>query len=278
MRKYRIPNEKEFNDIWFNQLNEQQRKKRAKKIFKILRKIAYKQQAKLDSLKDTCSGNDVYGLMYFITTYNEMWNLADFMIKMGVGKWKSYAYYSARTFFENTFRLEYFIDKDGQEQSDLAIRELLRVCKRFYDFEVKLKSSASKLFKSFYDNFRQDTLYPDIDIVTMTQLKSFPIIYNLVENSNIPKTEDIYFHYRILSEAVHGSFFHSITRLDDSDNETYRRYLMYLILFAKDVLRFGSEYLSGDTKEEIEAILPKCDYILKRPPLSKRLSKFINLS
>ena len=253
----------EFQNLWLNQLTESQRRTRIEKAFGVVRKVAEKQLGLFEEAEKNQSTSKDIRFLYLQKTLQGVWENADFVIALGKTKYQEYSFYPVRMIMENTFRLEYFSRRKKDQQIEIAAKEMLRIAKRFYDFE-KNNGEDGREYKNFYEFFATGIDIPDIDSVNERDLDPFPSMRELTRNTKIEGGSSWYFHYQSLAELTHGKLMSFVITKDEEVAE-HRRSLMYLQTMCHDVLKNGDFHLGGKTRNEVVAAIEEAERIVKKP-------------
>lgn len=250
-----------FQNLWNNCLTEEERIKRIRQAFNVVRKTAKKQLAYLQNHKKNNPPKEV-GFLYFEHIIENIWENVDFIFSIKDKKYRNFSFYPTRCVMESAFRLDHFIRQNKKTQEDITIKECLRVLKRGWDMDNNKNNQEGMLeIKEQYDNFTSlGKGYPEIDKVTIKALEPFPNIFNILTAS---KVYDIgwYYHYGFLSELTHGKLMSIIIKNINLISE-YRRSLMYLIIMGYRVLEVFDVYLFGKVRLEIQNAIKKADQII----------------
>lgn len=254
--------EQQFQELWLTKLTEEQKKARIVKAYEILRDVAAIQLRMLKDFEKAPIEKSI-AFLYFNKTIQALWENADFCINLGKGRNRVFAYYPVRNILETVFRLEYFTrQKDRKTQDDIAIRELLRLNKRFYDKDLSEGITDSE-FIQHYKNFAVLGNYPDIEKANPND-DPFPNMYVLTKNSKISGGAKWYFMYQELAELAHGKLLSIIVR-NLSDKLEYRRSLMQLIPLCNEALGVTDFHLGFRTKDLVVSAIKQAEAIVKKP-------------
>ena len=198
------------------------------------------------------------GFAYFLPTLEFAWKNIDFAVSLGSGRWKAFNVYPTRVVFETVFRIEYYINKKVEVQNDIWSKEILRVNKRFHE------ATDSEVFKENHDNIKpfldNPESLPDIEEYVLSD--PFPRIEQLIKDSKLKGfNNDLYFHYRYLSEANHAKLL-SI-HMQNDEVAQYRRSLVYIFWCSKSLLTLTNSHISNETSQQVKESILKADELFK---------------
>ncbi len=249
----------EFKDVWMSKLSPAKKIVRLEKSALILVKALEFQLTKLEEFDQSDLKRNV-GFIYFLETVKTIYDNAILTISLGKGKNRKFGFYPVRTIFENTLQLEYYCGQKKEGQDAIAINEVSRIAKRFYDREQKEPNSGnSQYFKDIYDSVVTHD-YPTIDKAKTKDL--FPNFEKLTTDSRFNIDGNLYFSYRDLAESTHGKL---IARVIVNDNEQgeYIRGMMHLIFLLIQVLKIIDAHIGGATAVEITKAINEAEEIGK---------------
>lgn len=254
-----------FQELWLSILTEKQRKTRAEKALRIIVPVAT-QQFKILKKFEESGGPDGLRFTYFRETLKNIWDCVDFVLSLGKGKNRVYAFYPARTILENTFRLEFFTrQKNIKDQEDIALKECLRICKRNYDSELSAGNNGdADKYKQCYKSLAPHGNFLSIDDIDVRSLEPFPNMKVIMGYSKIEGRIKWYYHYQALAESSHGKLMHIIMN-DQHKNEQYRLALMYTTVMCNEILKITDFHLQGKTRKEVVEAIQKAESIVKKP-------------
>jgi hypothetical protein len=256
-----ILDNKSFQELWLNKLTEQQKITRIKKAWAVISALAEKQLYLLKQIKEADIEKSIR-FLYFINTINNVWDNADFILALGKGRNRRYAFYPTRSILETIFRLEHFTRQKKEGQDDIATREILRINKRMYEQELADSGDGAK-FIEFYQFFAKNGNYPNIQDANPND-DPFPSMRKMAETSKIEGGSKWYPEYQVLAELTHGKLMAKIiTDLDE--RAEYRRCLMYLIPMCNEALKIMDFHLGNKTQSEVIKVIKQAEAIVKKP-------------
>jgi hypothetical protein len=254
----------EFHDLWLNKLTAKQRKTRSEIAFNIIKKVADKQLNLFKHFEKRVHPDNLR-FHYFYITLKNIWENIEFILSLGRGKNRNYAFYPARTIVENTFRLDYFTRQKNERQEEIALKEVARISKRLYDMEFNDGNlEPAEKFKGYYDTSAKWGSLPNIDDVTERELEPFPSIKDLMKDSKIEGGIKWYPIYQALAEMSHGKLMH-IIMLKQSNELEYNRSLMCTIPMGNQALKIADFHLSGKTRAEVIKALQDAQAVVRKP-------------
>lgn len=249
-------------------LNEDQRLARFTKVALSFQKVAEKQLELLKRHEKVNKQKLHPGFLYFIRTLESFWENFNFLFALRRGQYRTMAHYPARSMLETLFRVEYYVKQKREGQNYIAAVETLRIYKRLYDFGTSKGEDVQDIKETYNEFLKLSNLNNDatflIDKVNENKLNPFPKLEQLIQTSNLSRTDGLYFHYRILCEHSHGKLIASMIRKSDS-KQSYRQMLMYGCLFAGEMLKVVDHHIEGATKSEVTDVILKSESIIKAP-------------
>jgi hypothetical protein len=246
----------DFIDLYKNKLTKKQKKSRIIRAYICLKKEA---EIQIEFLKKIEKEKNIYknvGFIYFSSTLKESWKNADFAIYLAKNKNKKFTAYPVRVLFENFLRLGYYVKKNKKIQDDIAIRELLRIAKRFYNF------TGDEEFKKFFKDFAQLGDYQEIENFKNND-DPFPKISDLTKEILGNDEKKWYHFYQYLSESGHGKLMSIITSEIDENAESFR-FLMMMLMICEKLLIITDSFLGIGRKNEINQKIFKSKLIVKK--------------
>lgn len=250
-----------FSAFWFSKLSANQRKTRLELAFIPLKKMARLQISKLESYEKTSKTKDP-GFLYFLTTVKNAWDNINFGIEIGKGRFKRFSYYPTRTTLESLLRLEHYCRQQEEGQTDIAIRELLRIAKRFYERE-RIENGTGEPYKTLYAQIAAHGNYPLIEDADPKD-DPFPSIKKLTaETPAYNKDAYLYFSYEALCELSHGKMIATTTATQDELAEHIRS-LMGLQSYACNLLRLVDHHIKDIMATEVENAIKSAEEIIKK--------------
>jgi len=254
--------QEQFQKTWRHDLSSQQKKSRLDRAFLILERAANRQLALLNKIEKDDKIQKNIGYIYFFDTVKNFWSHAEFAYALGKGKNRKFCNFPARLLMETVMRLEFYIRKSKKEQDDIAIKEMLRVCKRYYDRD-KTEGRNPVEFRDYYVKLAVDGNYPDIDKAN-PNINPFPDMKTLTENSKINDASKWYFHFQALAESTHGKLFAiKMARLDDL--REYIRSMMYVLLMCNKALLIVDKHIRGASNSFILKAINESEKVIKSP-------------
>lgn len=259
-----IVSENDFDNFWHNVLSLQQKKTRVERALGVILLVAEKQLVLLNKYEASSASKEV-GFLYFINTVKSIWENVYFALALGKGRNLGFAFYPTRLVMENHLRLEYYCKQGKEGQNDIALRELMRLAKRFYDRE-KSEGNTGDQYKETYKSFAQGGTYPGIDNARAGD-DPFPNMRELCQQSHVYATQSdkgmkLYFAYQALAELTHGKLFANISARDDQSE--YVRSIMELYSLAVNTLKLIDYHAVGVTAKEVEEATKRGEAIIKK--------------
>lgn len=250
-----------FAIFWLTKLTVKQRKARMELAFILLKKVAAKQIALLQKYEKSSAVKEV-GFTYFITTVKNAWDNIDFAIEIGKGRFRRFSYYPTRTILESLLRLEHYCRQQKDGQNDIALRELLRIAKRFYERE-KIENGTGEPYRTIYADIAAQGNYPKVEDANSKD-DPFPNMKKLTEETPAyNKDAHLYFSYEALCELSHGKMMAVNTAVQDELAEHVRS-LMGLQSYACNLLRLVDHHIQGVMATEIEKAIKEVEAIIKK--------------
>ena len=229
--------------------------------FAPLKKAAAHQIAILEKYEKSATTKEV-GFTYFITTVKNAWDNIDYGVEIGKGRFLRFSYYPTRTVLESLLRLEHYCRQQKDGQNDIALRELLRIAKRFYERE-KIENGTGEPYKTIYSDIAVQGTYPSVEEANPKD-DPFPNMKKLTEETPAyNKDAHLYFTYEALCELSHGKMLAINTAVQDELAEHVRS-LMGLQSYACNLLRLVDHHIKGITSEEVEKAIKAAEGIVKK--------------
>jgi hypothetical protein len=252
-------NTDEFNDLWANRLLPEKKIVRLEKSINILLKTLDIQINKLNKFNNLPVEKNV-GFIYFFETVKTIQENGSFALSLGKSKNRRFIFYPVRTIFENTLQIEYYCKQKKDGQDKIAISEVARLAKLYYDREMdESNQGMANHYKETYESVVSDD-YPPIDKAKIKD--DFPNFERLTEDSNFNIDGRLYFAYRNLAESTHGKLIARIISNDDEQGE-YIRGLMHLSFLMIQVLKIIDAHIQGATKNEVTNAIERSEDIVK---------------
>ena len=226
-----------------------------------IRTVAKKQIALLEKHERSDAQKEV-GYMYLMATVKNVWDNIDFAIELGKGRFRRFSYYPTRTILESLLRLEHYCRQQKDGQNDIAIRELLRIAKRFYDRD-KIENQTGEPYRTMYADIAAHGTYPPVEDANPKD-DPFPNMRALTEATPAyNKDAHLYFSYEALCELSHGKMM-AVTTATQDDLGEHVRSMMGLQSYACNMLRLVDHHIKGVMAAEIEEAIKACEAIIKK--------------
>jgi hypothetical protein len=249
-----------FSVFWWNELTPNQRKSRIEDAFVPIRTVGRKQMSLLDTHSKSSAEKDI-GFLFFVTTVRNTWNNVDFAIELGKGRHRRFSFYPTRTVLESLLHLEHYCGQKKDGQNDIALREMLRIAKRFYDREM-VENQTGEPYKTWYEEIAGEGKYPTIDKANSSD-NPFPKIKKLADESPVYKGAHLYFSYQALCELAHGKML-AITASRQDELAEHTRSLMELFSLSCNLIKLVDLHIQGATNEDVTKALHESEAITKK--------------
>lgn len=239
--------------------------------FSLLETVAKKQLRYIDQWKLVQDDEKESAHIYVFGTVENFWENISLARELGRGSYANFAHYPARACMEMFLQFFHFCRQDERSRNRIAIVELLRPSVRFY-FREKREGGNGRQYKEFYDRSSKELGLPEnIDEADEEKLerslRPFPSVQKLCNEyhaQNPKEAKILYFLYQYLCESVHGKVFARFLRKQAADFEEYRRAMMMLYLFCKDILVItDKEYLERRFQSDVEDVIKRTDALIK---------------
>jgi len=268
---------KEFEKLW-NQLPEFLRRRRLNRAYNLIKPLAEKQLKELNFIKKSKDKLKDVGHIYVFNAVEDFWENVGISFLMGksIGL-RNFAFYPVRACMETRMRFEHFCKKGQFAKNMITAKEMLRVYFNLYNRE-KLDGGTGLEQAKAYAAVAEGLNLPSIEKVTKGELNPFPNIEILCKENCRADYKKTYFLYSsFLCESSHGKMIAYIMRKQSEDSEVYRRAIMLLIPYCKDMLVLvDKNFLSEKFREQVELCIKKIDNAIKgSPSLYERI--FINV-
>lgn len=205
--------------------------------------------------------------LYVFATTEAFWECVSFALSLDGTEFGNLAHYPARTCTETFLQFFYFAHQDHETQDKIALMELMRPSVRLYRRGLR-DGDDVKTHKEFFDeNYEGLDLPEDIDDVQERQLNLFPNVRDLCAHYAGRSGGDeviLYFLYQWLCESVHGKLMGSVLRNQATDQEEYRRAVMLIYQFAKEILvLLDRDYLDQRFQSEVVGAIREADAVIR---------------
>lgn len=249
-----------FAFFWLTKLSAEERKKRIELAFIPIKESANAQITLLKKYENSNFNKEI-GFKYFTVTVKNAWDNIDFAIEIGKSSFMQFSYYPTRTVLESLLRLEYYCFQNKDGQNDIALREILRIAKRFYDRE-KIDNGTGEPYKTIYTDIASQGSYPPIEKANPKD-DPFPNIRKLTEETPAyEKNCHLYFTYEALCELSHGKMM-AIGNANEDGLAEHVRSLMGLFSYSCNLLRLTDHHIQGATAPEVEKAINIAENIIK---------------
>jgi len=259
-----ILDRKEFQDLW-NALPEFLLRRRLERAYKLIKPVIKKQLLFLDKYEKSKNETKYVGHIYVFNTVKDFWDKANLTFLMGQKKlMRNFTFYPVRTCMENLMRFMYFCKKTQIQRDIIASKELLRIYARLYKREL-LDGAPSAEYIKAYKSIADGLDVPSIEYVNDKDLDPFPGMALLCNLSGMKDPKKLYFLYQCLCEDAHGKVIATVMRYQSEKFEPYRRALMLLVMFCKEMLILvDKHFLGARLRDQVEACIKKVDTTVKR--------------
>ena len=248
----------EFENYWMNKLPLSQKKARLERALFVFLRVSKVQTKKLNKYNKSHKEKEIR-FMYFLPTVEGVWDNVKFTLSLGKSKNRKFAFYPVRTVFENVLQLEHYVGQKIEGQNSIALREITRIAKRFYERE-KHDNGNSDQYKEMYEKVILES-HPPIENAPTRDL--FPNFEDLSNNSRMNTHGRLYFEYRDLCELTHGKLIaHTIANQDDLSE--YVRSLMSMYAMCVNLLKIVDHHIQEVTKDEITEAISIAELIIKK--------------
>ncbi|KKR46476.1 MAG: hypothetical protein UT82_C0012G0023 [Parcubacteria group bacterium GW2011_GWB1_40_14] len=250
---------------------EEEKKRIFDTVYSILEGVARKQLEHVNQWKQITNDEKESAHIYVFGTVENFWENVKLAQYLGRENFSSFAHYPVRACMEMFLQFSHFCHQSEDKRNRIAIMELLRPSVRFY-FREKREGGNGNKYKEFYNEHSKELGLPvNIDEADEEkidhQLRSFPSARNLcdeyhAENPTAGKT--LYFLYQYLCESVHGKIFSRFLRKQSVDFQEYRRGMMILYIFAKDILvLLDDKFLEQRFRTDVKTAVKEADAFIK---------------
>jgi len=240
-------------------------------VYSMLARVAKRQLDYVSQWKLVFNDEKQSAHVYVFETVENFWKNVGLAQYLGKGNYANFAHYPVRVCMEMFLQFFYFCKQPMGTRNHIAILELLRPSVRYYMRATKAGGNTIH-YKEFYDRYSKELNLPqDIDNVKERDIRRsltpFPPMKKLCENyhSNDPDGATIlYFLYQYLCESVHGKTFAQFLRKQAVDFPDYRRGMMILYIFCKDILvLLDKNYLGNRFRTDVEGVVSEADNFIK---------------
>jgi hypothetical protein len=264
IKKDRNATAREFSDLWMN-LEPRRKKNRIDRAMSVILKASSEQLELLEKINNSKGIAKNTGFIYFFSTVKNFWDHVEFACSLGKGKNRRFCCFPARLLMETVLRLEFYVRQNKEEQDKIAIKEILRSCKRYYDRDKVMGRNTDEYIK-YYNQFAKTGTYPDIDHVN-PNIEPFPSIKKLTSDSKMNGADRWYFHFQVLAESTHGKFL-AIKMAEQDDLGEYVAAMMNVLLMSNKALLIVNQHIGNIPKEFRESIvkaIKEAENIIKAP-------------
>ncbi len=240
-------------------------------VYSMLEEVARKQLDYVSQWKLVPDDNKQSAHIYVFGTMENFWENVGLAQYLGKGDFANFAHYPVRICMEMFLQFFYFCQQSEEVRNRIAIQELLRPSVRYYKRAKRAGEDGSQ-YKEFYDKYSTELGLPEnLDEAEEDKiekkLRPFPSIRRLCEKYHSQDSEAakiLYFLYQYLCESVHGKIFARFLRQQAADFEEYRRGMMILYLFCKDILvLLDKNYLESRFQSDVEKAVRESDSFIK---------------
>ena len=218
----------------------------------------------IDSWKSVTTDDKSEKHYYIFSTVENFWKNIELALHLGEDRFSHFAFYPVRTCMETFLQFNHFIKQQPIEQDNIAIKELLRSCVRYY--KRAEEDGGKALYAKFYDQYASRFGYPPITKIKRVDdvIKTFPNIWDLCKEHLPHQSKILFFLYQTLCEGVHGRGIHGAIHNEANELEEYRRAIMQVYGFCKDMLvLLDNNYLGSKFKTKVLSAISITDNYLK---------------
>jgi hypothetical protein len=255
-------------------LPEKKKRKVLNKSFRLILDIADREESEIKAWEKQSDEEKKVGHVYVAATVQIFWDNVRLMMHLGEDRFANFAFYPARTCMETFLQFFYFCKQDQGKKDEIAVKELLRSALKYYQAE-KAAGGTGDQYADFYKFHTTLVSVPPIEKVKDDDLRLFPGIRKLCDEYSTSQAKSLYSIYQYLCEDVHGRILSNVIRRQSEEAENYRRSLIIIFSFCKDMLLLvDRDYLGTRFRKEVEAVIPTVDAMLKKSIAKRRFFSF----